>query len=394
MNLRNLSLITALLLSTFLTAAYPAESCHSLFLPEKTLSAQEIELRHQIVTHSYNFGDGGLLLTEMQKDGSLVYVGNHEYEPGTEFLASNEFDWAQKTIKDSTETDVIIGFGTNTAWDIALGKKAKHMVIADWSPWPVIAQRYLVQPLLRTSKTPQEFILQLAGIPKENANGLSLSEAFTLARQFSSFPAARVSADVTKHLKNLAEDPSVSELELKFLSTYFMPRLGRNISLNGFGPFPLLRHPSFAMLYSFYQKRYDPSLVGNVESVFSSLENFNYLKNLFDSGHVSFGITSVTDMAFYEAIKEKKMSSTLKRITLSVTNIFDCGCYNGLTFSDFRKYLKETLKIFKSSVTVFRTTNNVPPHGYYKYDLKTEEDIPVIDEFDSSALDEHEKRAG
>lgn len=394
MNTRTLALIAYILLSTFLTAAYPAGLCIDLFTKEKLFSSHELEQRQQIIKRNHSFRDGSILVEEMAKDGSLIYLGDHQYSPGTEFLASNEFDWAQKSSPDRTETDVVVGFGTNNVWDIALNKKAKHMVIGDWSPWPVISQRFLIQPLIRVSKSPQELILQLAGIPKELAKGLSVSEAFLVTRQFDSLPISRQAPEVLKLLNELALDPNISEIELKFLTTYFRPRLGDNASLGGFGPFQQLRHPSFALLHSFYSKRYSPEIAGVSDNVFSSQKNFQYLKDLFDSGNVSFGITSVNDMSFYEKVKSAKMSGPLKRITLSVTNIFDCGCYNGLTFSDFRKYLKEALNIFKSPVTVHRTTNNVPPHGYYKYEIKTEDDIPKLDEFDSSALDEHAAQAG
>ncbi len=268
------------------------------------------------------------------------------------------------------------------------------MVIGDWSPWPVIAQRYLIQPLIRISKSPQELILQLAGIPKDQAKDLSLSDAFNLTRKFDGLPISRQAPEVLKLLNDLAQDPNISEIELKFLATYFRPRLGDNISVGGFGPFQQLRHPTFALLHSFYGKRYSPEVAGSTDNIFSNQQNFQYLKNLFDSGNVSFGITSVNDMSFYQKVKATKMHGSLKRITLSVTNIFDCGCYNGLTFSDFQKYIRDSLTIFKSAVTVHRTTNNVPPHGYYKYEVNTADDIPKLDEFDSSALDENYKQAG
>jgi len=85
-----------------------------------------------------------------------------------------------------------------------LNKKAKHMVIGDWSPWPVISQRFLIQPLIRVSKSPQELILQLAGIPKELAKGLSVSEAFLVTRQFDSLPISRQAPEVLKLLNELA----------------------------------------------------------------------------------------------------------------------------------------------------------------------------------------------
>lgn len=99
-NFRILILFAYLLLSTLLTVAYPAGLCVELFSKEKVISAETIEQRKQIIQRSYNFRDGAHLIQEMAKEGSLLYIGNHEYSPGTEFLASNEFDWAKKASPD------------------------------------------------------------------------------------------------------------------------------------------------------------------------------------------------------------------------------------------------------------------------------------------------------
>lgn len=327
------------------------------------------------------------LVSEMLHDGKLIYKGDHDYQPGTEFLASNEFDWS-KTPFDSNSTDVLVGFGTNSAWDIALRKKAKTLMIADWSPIPLIAQQYLVAPLIRISKSPAELIVMLAGMPAEEARNLTLSQAFNLAKNFDVKTFKEQSPTVHRLLIVLANNPAISDSELKFLTAYYRPRLGYANMPGMYGPFNQLRSYSFAFLHSFYQKRYDPKLVGNQVSVFSTQNNFNYLKNLFDSQQVFFAMASITDTKFYQIVHTKMIEKNYSKVSFSVTNIFDCGCYNGLTFIDFQNYLKNLFSIFgdKSDLTVFRTTNNVPPHGYYRYQIKKDSDIPQYDEKDSSAL--------
>lgn len=331
------------------------------------------------------------LLQEMAKEGSLIYQGDHSYRPGTEFLASNEFDW-HKTPKDHQETDLLIGFGTNTSWDLAARKKAKQLVIADWSPWPIIAQRYIVEPLIRISKSPTELILLISGVhPNSVRQQLSLNDAFDLVRDFDSRPVSAQKNVVEATLKEIARDERITDDELKFLTTYFRPRVGDNLFREGLGPFQFLRNPTFALLNHFYSRRYDTRQVGFVDSVFSSITHFKHLKSLFDSKQTFYAMTSITDSKFYQSIVTNSKLSHVKSVTLSITNIFDCGGYNGLTFLDLQNYLKNVSGIFhylKKPVVVFRTTSHSPPHGFYRYEINSDKDIPRQDEMDSTAIKE------
>jgi hypothetical protein len=329
------------------------------------------------------------LIGDLIKSGQMIYVGKHKFEPGTEFLASNEFDWSRTPV-DKTSTDLLIGFGTNSSWDLAMRKQAKHLVIGDWSPWPIIGQAYLIAPLIRLAKTPQEFILMISGISRKRAQGISVAEAFSIVQDFDSRPAHQQRDYILEHLDSLVEDFQISDQELKFLTTYYAPRLGVPTAPRSFGPFQGIRGSSMAMLNSFFAARYASGSNGKVDSVFSSQENFNYLKNLFDQGRVQYGLTAIDDPSFYAAAKQTQNRNNLKTTTISVSNIFDCGCYNGLTFASFQNYLRMVLSAIgnQSPIVVFRTTNNQPPHGYYRYEVQNESQIPKRDEKDSSALKE------
>ncbi len=96
-------------------------------------------------------------LWSLDRQDLILYHGSHVYRRGSEFLASNEEAWS-KTPIDQEKTDVLVGFGTNSAWDIAFRKRAEELIIADWSPWPVLAHAYFLAPLIRIAKSPQEFL--------------------------------------------------------------------------------------------------------------------------------------------------------------------------------------------------------------------------------------------
>lgn len=386
-------LLTLLSLSLFVVVQLAnAQTCESLFVDKtKILTEQQKAERLQIIRTKHIL-PVSLLIAEMKRNGSLIYEGKHNYLPGTEFLASNEFDWTKMPI-DRNETDLIIGFGTNNVWDIAARKKAKKMVIADWSPWPIIAQEYIISPLIRIAKSPSDLILMLSGISPKQYSSLQIpiEVAFEMTEIFDRSYIYKV----FEFLKELSENPEINETELKFLTTYFRAHIGDHLYTDrlgyplGYGPFSNLRSPDFGRLNFFYNKRYNPLKIGQIDSVFSSLDNFNHLKKLFQNKNVYYGLTSITDLSFYDSIKNNSVFKNIKSLTLTVTNIFDCGCYNGLNFSDFQKLLKDVRKLFsnfKAGITVFRTTNNRPPHGFYKYEIIDENSIPLKDEYDSSAV--------
>lgn len=381
------------------STAIARNSCEQLF---SKFSSIEIATRRQTVLQTERISVEELL-HDLEVNGKLIYKGKHQYVPGTEFLASNEADWLA-TPFDNKPTDLMIAFGTNSAWEIAINKKPKNLIIGDWSPNPLFAQAYLVGPLLRISKSPTDFILRLAGIePNETLRHKSLDEIFSLTEQYLRQKDQDRLNNVQIFLKNLAEDSQISLLELKFMTSYFYAMAGINRSPKGMGPFEYLRHPSFANLIGFLKMRYgkynliennSPKLIPLAKQYGALLDqnNFIALKNMYDNNHIKYALTSIDDNGFYQAIATKFSAQTLKNITLSITNIFDCGGYNGLTFQGLQRYLVSTFQTLgrsaQNSMTVFRTASHTPPHGFYRYDLQSPDDIPKLDELESTAEQE------
>lgn len=367
--------------------ALAAPSCKQLFKDQKDLVK-----RFKIIEQDHHWSLSELLF-QFKKDGKLFYRGKHSFEPGTDFLASNEYDWLS-TPFDHKPSDVLIAFGTNSAWEIAANKNVKSLYLADWSPYPLLSSAYIISPLIRIAKTPQELIILLSGrIPSKELLDRSLDELFETSRYYVNGDSPEKINQTKAFLEYLARQ-NISDFELQFLTSYFYGLAGKKVEKNKLGPFENLRHASFARLLNFYDQRYSPGVAAihnekpSVEteleqvSVFSSQKNFDKLKYLFDNDRVHYGLTEITDTNFYQTIQQKEKANGYQKYTLSITNIFDCGEYNGLTFFDLQNYLKNTMSIFGANevnpLVVFRTTNVQPPHGFYRYDLTSPMQIQQI----------------
>lgn len=350
-------------LFTNITSASP-ELCQFLY-KQKKLTLDQVSRRQQIVMQNHHV-DLDILLAVMEQKGALVYKGDHQYKMGSQYIASNEFDW-QKTPKDYQPTDLVIGFGTNSVWDIAARKKAKKMIIADWSPWPLIGQAFLMAPLLKVATMPEEFVLMLYGLPKQEAHGKSLEQVFDQGKSLNLINPLARRESVEKLLNELAKDSRVSELELKFLTTFFRARFSVDPFQGKYGPFEDLKDPLMGQVFYFFNKRYHPKLNGNNDSVLSDKNHFDYIREQFAMNKVQYALTSINDYQFYKKIFKEQ--SSISNYTLSISNIFDSE-YNGFSQNDLKDYLSRVAQLSGKPFIVFGTTNNQTPHNYYRLDKK------------------------
>ncbi len=309
-------------------------------------------------------------LEEMKLKNLLIYRADHTYKKGTEFLLSNEFDWYKSQIKKTT-TDVVIGFGTNALWDISVLNQAKSMVVADWSPWPLIAHAFILSPLIRISKSPAELIFRISGMPGKDSAGLLLQEAFSMAKRFTLSKLSDQKIKVIELLNELAENSELTDSELKFLTTFFRPRLGDNLNpQNGFGPFYDLKSPNTANLTYYLEQRYSPDFIGDAQSALSSNRNFEYLQSMFSTGPIKYALTDVMDLRFYEESLHHYFLQNLSHFSLSFSNLFDCEHYNGLNAESFAGLKTQLQKLFTSKRTfLYRTEGKTQPYRYYLDDL-------------------------
>jgi hypothetical protein len=391
-------LILAFLTAAPNLAAAAAPMCSQILIAAESFdAAKRSELINQI-------GMGKRLpdwTAIFSKEDNLIYKGQHDYMPGSEFLASNEFDWA-RTPYSKKKADVLVAFGTNSAWEIIIAQSPKEIIMADWSPQPLMAHEYLITPLMKIANTPQEFISLLSGhLPTEATNRYDMDVTLKHAVQSFGNPSRQQFIQVQNLLKYLTTRPEITEKEFEFLASYYVASIGYNYHQYGFGPFKELRGASFANFVNFYEGRYDQTsfIENNGKAALSvmkefgsitSLENFTKLRSYFVEGKIKYAVTSVMDTEFYSQVIKDNQAKGLNKMVLSVTNIFDCGCYNELTFQHYQALLKfvgNEMKVQPGGpeLTVYRTTNHSPPHGFHRYDIDNITKVPEKDEADSVA---------
>ena len=305
-------------------------------------------------------------IKHLEKENRLVYNGDPAFVGGTEFLASNEFDW-HKSARGYSPADAVVGFGTNSLWDLALMTGASSILIADWSPWPIVAHAFILEPLIRIAESPQEFVCMVSGIPKSKAKNLSLSATFEYAKHFTLSKINDQKDDVMQLLKDLATDLRIDEIQMKCLTTYFRPRLGENLNATtGYGPLPILKSPNIANFTYYFEQRYNPIYLNNAKTVFSTQANFEFVKSIFMNKRVFYSVSKVNDVAFYKALQKNPQFQDLKKIALSLSNIFSCGYYNGLDNQSMQVLFDEVRTLFKNNqVMAYRTQPRDAPYEYF-----------------------------
>ncbi|MNL13472.1 hypothetical protein D3C87_1343810 [compost metagenome] len=296
----------------------------------------------------------------------------------------------------------MVAFGTNSAWEIMLAQSPKHVVIADWSPNPLIGQAYIIAPLMKIAQTPQEFLMLLSGrLPEPGIEKKSVSDVFDEANSYLATPGHLRQEKAKALIADLVKRRIVKEKELSFLTSYFLGMTGATSAESGIGPFQGLRSQVFANFMKFYGARYGAENIrySNGDEALAALETFGSLANLknfkklrryFVEDRIRYAMTSVNDTGFYNQLMEIYRPQGLRNMILSVTNIFDCGDYNQMTFQHYQTLLKNVASQLRvspggPSLTVYRTTNVAPPHGFYRYEIDSIEKVPQKDEADSQA---------
>lgn len=310
------------------------------------------------------------LLSELVDTRRVVYQKNISYIKGHEYLASNEFNFHENQLREIS-SDLIVGFGTNSVWDLALKSQSSKMIIADWSPWPIIAQAFLISPLLRIANSPAEFICMINGMPASTAANLGLIDAFRISKEFTLAPLKDQFERVRVLLNDLCLDTRINELELKFLTTYFRPRLNDNLNKLCYGPFSDLSSPNIANISYYYDERYNPKKTGTTQNVFSAAENFNKLKQMFLDGNVYYAVAEVSDLLFYQSIKNKFLDiDVVSSVAVNFSNIFECGYYNNLNFANLLELTKQIFKMYQRPLTIYFTEGRQNPHLYHQYEIR------------------------
>ena len=262
--------------------------------------------------------DPGHYLRLLRKAKRLLYTGRHSYFPDSSFIASNERNTADPFLQ-KLSIDAFIAFGTNSSWELAANGNAQNLVIADWGPDPILAHAYLIEPLLRISKTPVEWLQNLrAEIP--NAAGYDirkhLSSKFGQARSLYLNP-----EKVEAYLEYLSGRSEITITELEFIAAYFYSRTSRQ-AISFLSPFRLRNFWLTDVLAMLGTRYSDYPAVNAGTSVLHNPILFDRLKKLYArDGGVSYALMDFRDLDGYRSIVSKYEST--RRWTLSMTNLFD-----------------------------------------------------------------------
>ncbi len=353
------------------------------------------------------------LLQELRRKNKLIYETNlrkfknditkykSKYEINDNeiyFSGSTENDWI-KTPFDHIKADTLIGFGTNSALEIAADKNVSKLILADVYLEPLLGFAFEIEPIWRISKSPNELILYLSGIlPTETLLQKSIQETIEFVKKNK----PSLIQDVNKRadylelfMSNLAQNKEISDLEFKVLSTKYL------IDYNFSPPDNYYSCPSFIVgrLFDRYDLVYLKNNYPNIlideksnlkfmqQSVLHNLSKFNILKTMFANG-LKYAKTEVDDFNFYKQVSLQGDSKNI--YSISVSNIFDVPYNLNLDFTTFQSFLKKTrqllMKEVKKPMTVFRTTGYSMDHGFYRYSiLDNAAGVPVQDEIDSTA---------
>jgi hypothetical protein len=375
--MRNLlGIIYIVLGSAFLlkpvTALGQGSTCSTIFTAQKGLDFQ----RRAIIAPPQGYIPYSYWMQELRTSGDVIFSGKHGWVPGSDFLSSNEGDW-YNTPFDNKPTDLMIAFGTNSFWEIAVNKKAKNVILGDWSPLPLLAHAFVISPLIRISATPVDFIRYLDG---QAPNGTPGDIKQTLYRANMSPELIISQQRVQTLLEDLAAKSEISDVELYFLSQYFWSRTSDQ-ALSA-SPFRGVRSASFMHLAGFLGYRYAEASEDQLKkSVLHNPFLFTELKKIFTEKRIKYAWTEIANPEFYRKVKATYPDA--KDWTVSATNIFDMN-YNNHNYETFKRYLESLISIAGITeikpLTVFRTTSGAPPHGFYRYDVKNVSDIPALDQ--------------
>jgi hypothetical protein len=288
---------------------------------------------------------------------------------------------------DQSPTDVVIGFGTNSAFDIAVRKDAKALIFADWHPEPLQCIANLITPLALVARSPSEFFSFLAMVPiaESQANEPLASLLPLLNQSYNHYRfSGRNGAEgprfnlFSRLVDRLAQDPRISDEQIAFVGLYFNSLLfgspspfsaKLDIFINYFLRYSFPASSSQGVDLPFGSERF--------ETAFSSLEAFRRLQSLLLRAH--YLQMPILDDDGYAAAKRFAEARGLASFTLSISNIFDVN-YNLRAFGDgaLTAFLRRRVAELGSParpLVVFRTSQIALPHDYFRYSLESPGDV-------------------
>lgn len=318
----------------------------------------------------------------LYRSARLAPAWNHE------FYALNETDFHKAEV-DYEPVDVVVGFSTNSAWDIAVRRRAKVLVLADWDSRPLIAQEYILRPVFEFARSRAQFLSLLLGIPvEEPRRGLPLGEFLKAVRVSAAHLVGEHEGFRRDVLESVADDAKLGPVYAAVLHRYYdtrdeMERIESAVLTPPRSLFPGRNGWRCANVLCEFFMRYDPGLAREKPSALidephfsflASEEAFLHLREMFVSGHVYYAWSDYVDQGLYRTVAQVMKARGLKTIAVSTSNIADSTHHPSTKRLEaaYLSFVRATLSSLREAgltlpFTFYQTRGIAYPHEFERH---------------------------
>lgn len=240
------------------------------------------------------------------------------------------------------------------------------MIIADWSPRPLLLQEYLLRPLILVAKNRFDFLQIMSAFSDISPIGVQTQKE---ARMHAAEEVLqRVASDKRFSVEHMAM--LVAYFKLKIEGSYLAPAFHNNRS-----------HELIDLIEEFYYQRYNPVMLQALGarsdviddpffSSFSSEQSFQRLRRIFD-GNIYYARTEFDNTGLYSRVREIFPS---QNYALTITNIIDFAYETASQPAQATYHLRRLVRIVQSnllsnvdqSVAFFQTRGTMYSHTFQR----------------------------
>ena len=334
------------------------------------------------------------------KDSKQLLFYEKSPQANMGFISSNEYDIYERTM-DTRKSEIFIGAGSNSVWDLATRRNTDIMVIWDVNEEIIIAQEYLYKPLILIADSPAEFLSFLSGIPlPEDIKDSPIGEVFKhinmASRQIlNELPEQieRSNRFIAEIEKSIREHPGLGVQHALFVKRHLIYiRESKRFIENTFFRSKIEAENTFSYnvtsgarnnLYRDFERMYNPNLLVKLGarkaqvmasnfSSFSSLESFKKLKRLFEGERVYYVIGNIFNRWGYKAVAALSEKTGLKVSGFSISNIIDCTTKKDREKAELKDKIMSIIRSYLDidyTFTIYETHGTRLPHTYVTFGI-------------------------
>ena len=361
-------------LETLLLTYKPLET--SLFSLKKKHRLSENKKQLRIIAEKF--------VKKLKEDPRTWYFDENaddKQEFNRSFVASNETDW-HRMEEDYSHSDLILGYGTTMAWNHAVRKKSRAIVIADIALPPLIVHRFLFEPLIKASNSRADFFHLLSGTNKDLVD-FTVNDFKTHHYDFSDQKEFRQHIFlVLFNLRRLSKDPKVSALELEFITLYYSQlifgdrsdRYGMDLFTEGVVTSGIFQIVGYLIDSLPQNPKWADELLelNKFYSAFSSESSFRYLKKIVSNQQIFYSRGSAFDKELNNTISNLAKVNNMKTVTINLSNIIDFIDSSSEFTINQQRYFGDLVNWYSSSeapVIIFQTRGTRGSHFYERHVL-------------------------